>query len=322
MKPMNIFDLHCDTLMPIYIDGHTLQNWTGHINLEKLQKGGCMVQCFAIYIPTNRSAEYHNVKEGPYEYWKGCVDAFDKEMAANADVIRQVRSVADIEKNVKEGKLSALLTIENAVPLDGKIERVQEFYDRGARMIGLTWNYENSVGFPCSDDPEQHKLGLKPFGLEVVAKMDELGMVIDTSHLSEGGFWDVVKHSKNPFMASHSCARALCDHRRNLTDEQLKALANKGGIVGVNYENSFLRKGSEMTDVSDIIWHMKHMVNVGGIDMVALGSDFDGIGDNLKFKDYAGLPQVVDAIEKEFGAAACDKICHGNALRIFKDVIG
>ena len=163
---------------------------------------------------------------------------------------------------------------------------------------------------------------MKPFGLEVVAKMDELGMVIDTSHLSEGGFWDVVKHSKNPFMASHSCARALCDHRRNLTDEQLKALANKGGIVGVNYENSFLRKGSEMTDVSDIIWHMKHMVNVGGIDMVALGSDFDGIGDNLKVKDYAGLPQVVDAIEKEFGAAACDKICHGNALRIFKDVIG
>ena len=192
MKPMNIFDLHCDTLMPIYIDGYTLQNWTGHINLEKLQKGGCMVQCFAIYIPTNRSAEYHNVKEGPYEYWKGCVDAFDKEMAANADVIRQVRSVADIEKNVKEGKLSALLTIENAVPLDGKIERVQEFYDRGARMIGLTWNYENSVGFPCTDDPEQHMLGLKPFGLEVVAKMDELGMVIDTSHLSEGGFWDVV----------------------------------------------------------------------------------------------------------------------------------
>ena len=91
MKPMNIFDLHCDTLMAVYIDGYTLRNWTGHINLEKLQKGGSMVQCFAIYIPTNRSAEYHNVHEGPYEYWKGCVDAFDKEMAANADVIRQVR---------------------------------------------------------------------------------------------------------------------------------------------------------------------------------------------------------------------------------------
>ena len=165
-------------------------------------------------------------------------------------------------------------------------------------------------------------LGLKPFGLEVVAKMDELGMVVDTSHLSEGGFWDVVKHGKNPFMASHSCARALCDHRRNLTDEQLKALANKGGIVGVNFENSFLRKGSETTDVSDIVWHMKHMVNVGGVDMVALGSDFDGIGDNLNFRDFAGLPQLVDAIEKEFGTEACDKICHGNALRLFKEVIG
>ena len=243
-------------------------------------------------------------------------------MADNADLIRQVRCIADIEQNVKDGKMSALLTVENGVALDGKIERVQECYDRGVRMIGLTWNYENSVGFPCSDDPELHKLGLKPFGLEVVSKMDELGMVVDVSHLSEGGFWDVVKHGKNPFMASHSCARALCDHRRNLTDEQLKALANKGGIVGVNFENSFLRKGSKKTDVADVIWHMKHMVNVGGIDMVALGSDFDGIDDNLNFKDYAGLPQVVDAIEKEFGAAACDKICHGNALRLFKEVIG
>ena len=322
MKPMNIFDLHCDTLMPVYIDGYNLKSWNGHINLDKLRKGGSMVQCFAIYIPTNRSAERHGVHEGPYAYWQGCVNAFDKEMAAHADEIAQVRCIADIEKNVKEGKISALLTIENAAPLDGKIERVQEFYDRGVRMIGLTWNYENSVGYPCSDDAEQHKLGLKPFGLETVAKMDELGMVIDTSHLSEGGFWDVVKHSKNPFMASHSCARALCDHRRNLTDEQLKALANKGGIVGVNFENSFLRKGSETTDVTDIIWHMKHMANVGGIDMVALGSDFDGIGDNLNFRDFAGLPQLVDAIEKEFGAAACDKICHGNALRLFKEVIG
>lgn len=322
MKPLNIIDLHCDTLMPIYIDGHTLQNWNGHINLEKLQKGGSMVQCFAIFIPTNASAKRHHVFESPYEYWKGCVDAFDKQMAENADVIRQVRCVADIEKNVKEGKLSALLTIEDGVAVDGKIERVQEFYDRGARMIGLTWNYENSIGFPCSDEADKHMLGLKPFGLEVVAKMDELGMIIDTSHLSEGGFWDVVKHGKNPFMASHSCARALCDHRRNLTDEQLKALANKGGIVGVNFCNSFVRKDSETTSVSDLIWHMKHMANVGGIDVVALGSDFDGIDDNLEFKDYAGMTQVVDAIEKEFGAAACDKICHGNALRLFKDVIG
>ena len=99
MKPMNIFDLHCDTLMPVYIDGYNLNNWTGHINLQKLQQGGSMVQCFAIYIPTNRSAEYHNVHEGPYEYWQGCVNAFDKEMAANADLIAPAHCVADILAN-------------------------------------------------------------------------------------------------------------------------------------------------------------------------------------------------------------------------------
>ena len=322
MKPLHIVDLHCDTLMPIYIDGHTLRNWTGHINLEKLQQGGSMVQCFAIFIPTNRSAEYHHVHEEPYAYFRGCADAFDREMAANADVIRPVRCMADIEKNRQEGKLSAMLTVEDGVPVDGKIQRVQEFYDRGVRMVALTWNYENSIGFPCSDDPEKHMLGLKPFGLEVVSKMDELGMVIDTSHLSEGGFWDIVKHGKKPFVASHSCARALRDHRRNLTDEQLRALANKGGVCGVNFCSGFLRKNAETTSVEDLIRHMKHMVNVAGVDTVALGSDFDGIEDNLEFKDFAGMPQVVDAIEKNFSADAADKICHGNALRVFKDVIG
>ncbi len=322
MKPMNIVDLHCDTLMPIYIDGHTLNNWTGHINLSKLQQGGSLLQCFAIYIPTNRSAEYHHVTEGPYAYWQGCANAFDKAMADNADVIRQVRTMAEVEKNRAEGKMSALLTVENAVPLDGKIERVQEMYDRGVRMIGLTWNYENSVGFPCSDDKDAHMLGLKPFGLETLAKMDELGMVVDVSHLSEGGFWDVVNHGKKPFMASHSCARALCDHRRNLTDEQLKALGNKGGICGVNFCAGFLRKGSEFTPISDLIWHMKHIANVAGMDAVALGSDFDGIEDELEIRDFSGMGLLGDAIAKEFGEAAADKICHGNALRLFKDVIG
>lgn len=322
MKPLNIIDLHCDTLMPVYIDGHTLQNWTGQINLDKLQKGGSMVQCFAIFVPTNGSAEHHKVFEGPYEYWKGCADAFDKQMAENSSIIRQVRNVADIEENMKAGKLSAMLTIEDGVPVDGKIERIQEFYDRGVRMIGLTWNYENSIGFPCSDDPEKHMLGLKPFGLEVVAKMDELGMIVDTSHLSEGGFWDVVKHGKKPFAASHSCARALCNHRRNLTDEQIKALANKGGICGVNFWNRFLHDDPGITLVDDLIRHMKHLANVGGIDVVALGSDFDGIDDKLEFKDYAGMPLVVDAIAKAFGEAACDKICHENALRVFKEVCG
>ena len=319
MKPLHIVDLHCDTLMPIYIDGHTLRNWTGHINLEKLQQGGSMVQCFAIFIPTNRSAEYHHVHEEPYAYFRGCADAFDREMAANADVIRPVRCMADIEKNRQEGKLSAMLTVEDGVPVDGKIQRVQEFYDRGVRMVALTWNYENSIGFPCSDDPEKHMLGLKPFGLEVVSKMDELGMVIDTSHLSEGGFWDIVKHGKKPFVASHSCARALCDHRRNLTDEQLKIIFESGGVVGLNLYDAFL--GERLSGYDDLLRHVDNMYKAGGEGNVALGSDFDGCDTDERFNNVSDMPRFYDYIAAHLSRNDADGIFYGNAARFFEGIV-
>ena len=322
MKPLHIVDLHCDTLMELYLQNTDLHKWQGHINLDKLQKGGSMVQCFAVFVPTHQSAERHGVKDDPYTYFHNVADVFDREMAANADVIRPVRCVADIEKNIKDGKMSGLLTIEDSVPVDGKIERIKEFYDRGVRMMSLTWNYENCIGYPNNDEAEKHMLGLKPFGLEAIAKMDELGIVIDVSHLSEGGFWDIVKHGKKPFIASHSCARSLMNHRRNLTDEQLRALGEKGGICGVNFYNNFLHVSEDDTTVEDLLHHLKHMANVGGTDILALGSDFDGINDKLAFKDFAGMPTIVDGLEKTFGADVADKICHGNALRVFKDVIG
>ena len=157
----------------------------------------------------------------------------------------------------------------------------------------------------------------------MVAKMDELGMVIDTSHLSEGGFWDIVKHGKKPFVASHSCARALCDHRRNLTDEQLRALGEKGGVCGVNFYDNFLHEPEDgYTTVEDIVRHAKYIADKAGIDAVALGSDFDGISSKLEFGDFGGMGMVVDALAKSFSSADVDKICHGNALRVFEEVIG
>lgn len=322
MKSFNIVDLHCDTLMEVYLKGRTLENAPGHINLEKLRAGGSYVQCFAVFIPTHDCAQRYGVTESAYDYFNHCADAFDGQMALFRDIIRPVRSLADIENNKQDGKLSAMLTIEDGVAVDGKLERLQAFYDRGVRMIALTWNYENSIGYPNSSDPAQHMLPLKPFGREVIAKMDELGMIVDVSHLSEGGFWDVVKHGKKPFIASHSCARALSDHRRNLTDEQLRALGEKGGVCGVNFCDCFLRLDSKMTTVEDIVRHAVHIADKAGIEAVAMGSDFDGIGDNLEFKDFSGFPQIVDALAKQFSSADVDKICRGNALRVFKDVIG
>lgn len=319
---MNIIDLHCDTLMECYLSGWKLRENPGHIDLMKMKQGGALAQMFAVFIPTNDSANYHNVKDAPYEYFKNVVDVFNREMAANTDLIAPARSVADILANQAAGKMSGILTVEDGVAIDGKMERVDECYDLGVRMIALTWNYENSIGYPNSSDPKLHMLGLKPFGIEVIRRMNELGMIVDTSHLSEGGFWDVVKYGTKPFIASHSCARALHDHRRNLSDEQLKALGEKGGVVGVNFYANFLHDGEDYTKAEDIVRHVVYMADKAGVEALALGSDFDGIGSQLEFKNYAGMPLIVDALGKHFTASQVDKICSGNVLRVMKDCIG
>ena len=320
---MNIIDLHCDTLMPCLLkENYRLRHNDGHISLEKLRAGGVMAQCFAIFIPTNDAAARGGVTMDPYTYYSAALKTYRKELAANTDLIAPALTAGDILKNRDAGKLSALLTVEDSVSLEGRLERVDEFFRDGVRMVALTWNYENSVGFPNSADPEKMALGLKPFGLECLARMNELGIVIDVSHLSEGGFWDVVEHSGKPFAASHSCARALCGHPRNLTDRQLRALADKGGVVGVNFYSAFLKEGGTYTSVEDIVRHAVYIANVAGVDALALGSDFDGIDCELEMGDSAGLGMLTDALGRRFTPSEMDKICGGNALRVLRDVIG
>lgn len=319
-----MIDLHCDTLYECIVkDGYVLSKNSGHIDIEKMKKGGVVAQCFAIYVPTHQNAMDAGITLDPYAYYHKGVEMFKREIGANADIIAPARSVEDILKNRAEGKMSAILTVEDAVPLSGDIRRVDEFSSDGVRMVSLTWNHENSVGFPNSADPEKMALGLKEFGIQCIERMDELGIAADVSHLSEGGFWDVVKYGKKPFVASHSCARALCDHPRNLTDAQLKAIADRGGVVGVNFFARFLKKSDENhTDNADIVRHLDYIRNVAGIESLALGSDFDGIDSTLEMKDCSGFPGLADAMSRCFTADEIDRICVGNALRMFRDVIG
>jgi membrane dipeptidase len=256
-----------------------------------------------------------------YDILKGIYGYYLKVMEENKEFIRPVYSVEDVMENKSKGLLSSLLTIEDGVFIDGKMERVQEAYDMGVRLITLMWNFENSVGFPCRDDAEEHAKGLKPFGIEVVEKMNELGMLIDVSHMSEGGFYDVAKYSKKPFVASHSCARALCNHRRNLTDHQLKTLGEAGGIVGVNFECSFLKEGSSHATIDQVIDHLVYMKDKAGIDAIGFGSDFDGIDDNGEMVNYSGFGKILERMENHFTYDEIDKICSGNALRVMKEVL-
>ena len=315
---MRIIDMHCDTLIEgwrkperSFYDGDT------SINLKLLKENGSLLQFFAMYLSRNEMKTMD-----PYDILKGIYGYYQTQMEKYSDIIKPVYSAQDVLENEKKGLLSSLLTVEDGVFIDGKIERVQEVYDMGVRLITLMWNFENSVGFPCSDDPEAHLKGLKPFGIEVVEKMNELGIIIDVSHMSEGGFYDVAKYSKKPFVASHSCARALCNHRRNLTDDQLKTLGNAGGIAGVNFECSFLKEGSNCATYDQIIEHLLYMKDKAGIDAVGFGSDFDGIEDNGELVNYSGFKTLLERMEGKFTYDEIDKICRGNALRVIKDVIG
>jgi membrane dipeptidase len=321
VKKLNIIDLHCDTILNCYPSGKDLHTLDGHINLEKLQAGGCLAQCFALFIPSHELAVHFLGKEyDTWEIYQNLLATYRRVMDDVSDVIRPAFCADDILENSRNGFMSSILTVEDAVELDGKMERLEQLYKDGVRMIALTWNFENSVGFPNSRDSEKHlTLGLKPFGIEVVERMNELGMIVDVSHLSEAGFYDIIKYSKKPFVASHSCCRALRDHPRDLTDDQLRALADKGGVVGINFADDFLTdRGERYTTIDDVVRHMLHIRNVAGIDALAFGSDFDGIGSTLEFKDYSGLPLILDALEPHLSGDEIDKVCHGNFLRVFE----
>ena len=317
MSDMRIVDFHCDTLM----GGWQNPDWKlreneGHIDLMKLKEGQALCQLFAVWI-SRKAMETTN----PYEYYRTLVDIYQREMDANTDLIRKARSWQEIMDNKAAGKMSGMLSIEDGVCFEGKIERVEEAYNDDVRMVGLLWNFENEIGYPCRDDREEHLRGLKPFGFEVIEEMNRLGMIIDLSHSSEGVFYDVAKHSKQPFIASHSCARALCGHRRNLDDAQLKLLGEKGGVVGLNFYNYFLNDDESQFTFDRAAEHCKHIADKAGIEALALGSDFDGIDETGEMVDYRNMPVLLDRLNKYFTMDQIDLIAGGNALRIMKEVL-
>lgn len=324
MSKMRFVDMHCDTVvcqvMRDEANKSIRSNPKGELDLLRLKEAGGLLQCFALYIEPLKGIHTHiGEDKDEWDFFLAAADCYDRQMAANADIARPVYKYADIEKNISEGIISGMLTVEDGIPLHGKLERLDVMYERGVRLITVTHNLENSLGYPNYIDPEK---GLKPFGIEAIRRMNELGIIIDTAHLSDGGFWDVVKHTTKPFVASHSNARELCGVMRNLTDDMLKAVADKGGAVGLNFASDFLVKGTHETYCADIVRHARYIADKAGVDTVALGSDFDGIDSWLEFKDCTGFVMIEEALKAAFTADEIDKITHKNALRVIKENIG
>lgn len=349
---MGLIDMHCDTISKIFQgpEARSLKKNDLCIDIEKMKKADSILQYFACFIHAaahevkvvgeqkrteieldwtknfqNSNLAEFSISEAAWDMgWFEAKAMLARLKEEECTELKIITSCAQIEENKKNHVISGMATVEEGGILNGKIERVQELYDLGVRLITLTWNYENAIGFPNHRKGSIMQKELKPFGIEVVKKMNELGMLIDVSHLSDGGFWDCIKYSEVPIVASHSNARAICSHPRNLTDEMLKALAEKGGVSGLNLYPAFLADAGVAVN-ADIASHALHMIRVAGEDVVAIGTDFDGFGGELD-KDYASnigmMEKVWDAFKKVgITERQIDKIQYGNAWRVMQEVI-
>ena len=316
---MNYIDLHCDTLYRLYTQEDTLPDETpwenrGHIDLSRLHKAGALAQFFACFLNRKQTP----ISESHY------TDALQmiRLLKSSADRHAEVScafSFDDYLRNKSAGKLSCFLTVEEGGILENDMSRLYTLYEEGIRLITLTWNYENELGFPHNMS-SQSETGLKPFGLEVIGEMERLGMLIDVSHLSDAGFEDVYQNTNKPFVDSHSCCRALCGHSRNLTDRMIRMIGERQGLVGVNFYGTFLQD-SGICSAEVIAEHLRHIVNVGGIDIAALGSDFDGMSCEMELAGCQDMPLLLPSLEKAgFTSGEIDAICYNNAERVLKNI--
>jgi membrane dipeptidase len=312
-RAATVVDLHVDTLLDLAAGKRDLDGASsgGHVDLPRLRQGGVDVQVFAAFIhPQEAKRGFSRAHE--------LISAFDEALARHPEQITHARTVAEIETAGQAGKIAAVLAIENGGDaIEGIPERVDDLYARGVRMMGLTWNQANAMGDGVL---ESRHGGLTNAGRQMLERMEDLRIIIDVSHLSEPTFWDVLDATRGPLVASHSDATTVCDHRRNLTDAQLRALARRGGVVGINFYPAFLGEAT----LDRVIAHIEHMVDVMGPDHIALGSDFDGISQvPAGLEDVSRMPNVTQALlARGYSVPDISKILGANALRLFKQVWG
>jgi len=304
---MLICDLHCD-LPDKVVEGKRISSNKEHWAEDKLKKENTYVQVFAHYVDKNRHK--------PYDRVCAMLKAFINELAKTD--IRIVTTYKDLEKNIAEGKTSAILAIEGGEALDGKLENVRHFYNLGVRFLTLTWNYSNQLG--QSSTPWCENAPLTEFGKQVIKEMNRLKMTPDVSHLSEKGFWSAAQISTQPIVATHSNSKKLCNHYRNLTDEQFLEIKRRGGLVGINYYPTFLEESGK-ANVLSIIKHIEHFMAIGGENVVSLGGDFDGI-DALPegMSDIGDVEKIAEELAKiNYSDEIIAKIMGKNVKRYIKN---
>ncbi len=335
---MRVFDMHCDTMTLINKKGLDLSNEQTAVSLPKAQlaKAEAYVQCFALFVKNDDSDEAEKEWAEHYEWFKN-------QMAKYSEKVEQAMTYDDILRITKAGKMAAILTTENAAAFGGRLDQILKMREKGCLISSLTWNGKNAL----AGGSQAQEYGLSDFGREAIIEMERCGMVVDVSHISDRAMNDFLKTARRPFIATHSNARAVCSHMRNLPDEYIKEIIRRKGLIGINYFKEFLRgseykrtksaeemqkmcaaeagtaKSSEVlrteeAGLDDIAKHIEHTLKLGGEKALALGSDYDG----------AEIPKEIDGIDKigtlytylkaRFGSEITDNIFFENAMNFFR----
>jgi membrane dipeptidase len=313
-----IIDGHTDYLLSLLETGRDFlaESDCGHVDLPRARRGHIAAMFSAVFIRDAYLPEQSLMRT------LRAVDRLLQTIAASGGAMQLVTTVSELEHCLRTGTFGAILHFEGAEAIDPEFAVLRLAYGFGLRSLGLTWSRPNIYAEGVGTDDRAR--GLTNLGRALVRACNELGVLIDVSHLNDAGFWDVIEWSTQPVVASHSNCRALCPVPRNLTDEQIRALAAKGGLVGMNFHVGFLRPGAERPeDVSlgDVIAHIDHVAGLVGIDYVAFGSDFDGATMPHDLPDAAALPRLIEALYRHgYDDAAVRKICFENWLRVLRTV--
>ena len=314
-----LIDLHCDTIYSLWNDPGIGSFISSSLSVDrgKLLDGGITGQCFALFVPMHEHVPGNHRGKTPWKILEELHEVFIRETEAAG--IPQMRKAYDLEN----GSLHAILTTEEGASIEGVISRLSILRDWGVKIFGLTWNYENELAYPNSTDPDIMTRGLKKKGFEAIEECSRLGILIDVSHLSDGGFYDVASHMKGPFLATHSNARAITDVPRNLTDMQLKTLADHGGVTGLNLCPAFLHDEkatvpeSAESRICDMVRHVMHIYRTAGSEVLAIGTDFDGIEGKLEIRTHQDMPKLFEALSAAgLPSSAIDRMAYGNAERV------
>lgn len=305
-----IFDAHADTISRLLDNGEDIFKSSGQLDLNRMKNTGFpYVQIFAAFTERidNPALRVLKIIDKYYEF------------VSESDILVHCLSAEDIERNICCGKILSLLSIEGGDALLGSLEMLRNFYRLGVRVVTLTWNFGNEI---ADGILEKRGSGLTGFGAEVVRGMNRLGMIIDVSHLSEKGFWDVARISSKPFIASHSNARKLCSNTRNLTDEQIKEIIRINGCIGLNFYPDFLNNDGK-SSIKDIVKHADYILSLGGENVLGFGSDFDGV-DRLPcgISGAESYPDIINEfLRMGYSEELVKKICFGNFFRVFKEIL-